>query len=250
MKNLPLFSLALSFATLLPASAAEPVFRSGPNPTSLIELFTSEGCSSCPPAEKWLGGLAAEAGLWREFVPVAFHVDYWDGLGWPDRFASAENTRRQETYSAAWRSPSIYTPGFVLNGHEWRGWRGALDLGPAAATEAGILELKGTGTNSFTVTFTPPTGTKSDFDATVVWQGSSLVSDVRRGENAGRKLKHNFVVLRAGSARLKLADGKAVATVALAHPEPRDSEQLSVAAWVTRRGELTPLQAVGGWWRE
>lgn len=251
MKNLFPTSAVLGFTALLTVSAAEPfALRSGLHQTALIELFSSEGCSSCPPAEKWLGGLAGEAGLWRDFVPVAFHVDYWDGLGWPDRFASPANTKRQEAYSASWRTPSIYTPGFVLNGREWRNGRGALSLGTLPKAEAGLLEVTSPRTNQFAVTFTPPAGAVGDFDATVAWLGSELVSDVRRGENAGQKLRHNFVLLRSFSTPLKLDGGKAAATLTLAHPEPRDSAKLSVVAWVTRRGEPAPLQAVGGWWKE
>ena len=70
-------------------SAAAPsakTFSSGEQPVPLVELFTSEGCSSCPPAEHWLGELREEEGLWRDFVPVAWHVNYWDRLGWPDKF--------------------------------------------------------------------------------------------------------------------------------------------------------------------
>src|SRR5258705_5915226 len=74
--------------------------------TSLIELYTSEGCSSCPPAEEWLGQLGKHPRLWRDFVPVAFHVDYWDGLGWPDRFARKQFTERQYAYSKSWGTES------------------------------------------------------------------------------------------------------------------------------------------------
>src|SRR5207302_322482 len=70
------------------------VFESGPKKIQLLELFTSEGCSSCPPAEASLGRLVNDPRLWHEFVPVAFHVDYWDQLGWKDPFASAEWTKR------------------------------------------------------------------------------------------------------------------------------------------------------------
>ncbi|HTH47013.1 MAG TPA: DUF1223 domain-containing protein [Candidatus Limnocylindria bacterium] len=251
MKTTLLVAATLGSATLLTASAVEPfVLRSGPGQTALIELFSSEGCSSCPPAEKWLGGLAAEAGLWREFVPVAFHVDYWDGLGWPDRFASPENTRRQESYSANWRSPSIYTPGFVLNGREWRNWRGTLTLGTLLKAETGVLEVTSAHTNQFTLTFKPAAGTAGEFEATVAWLGSNLVTDVRRGENAGRQLRHNFVLLRSFTTRLKRTEDQAAATVTLSHPDPRDSEKLAVAAWVMRRGEPAPLQAAGGWWKD
>src|SRR5438270_9390200 len=81
---------------------AEVAFRSGPAKVALVELYTSEGCSSCPPAEKWLGSLTADPGLWRQFVPVAFHVNYWDNLGWRDALATKAFTDRQYAYSAAW----------------------------------------------------------------------------------------------------------------------------------------------------
>ena len=196
MRTLLLATLPLGLALSAVAEDAKPfTLRSGPKQIPLIELFTSEGCSSCPPAEKWLGELTDTPGLWRDFVPVAWHVDYWDGLGWPDRFASKANTQRQELYAAGWRTPSIYTPGFVLDGAEWRGWGRSLDLGKSAKADAGTFELKATGADQFTVTFTRPAGTEGDFTATLAWLGNGLVSEVRRGENVGRKLRHNFIVL-------------------------------------------------------
>ena len=76
-------------------------FESGETQNSLIELFTSEGCSSCPPAEKWMSALKSRDDLWKKTVPVVFHVDYWDHLGWRDRFAKPEFTSRQQRYAAA-----------------------------------------------------------------------------------------------------------------------------------------------------
>src|ERR1700736_1681258 len=109
----------LLIAVTLTARAQDRVFESGPTRTHLIELFTSQGCSSCPPAEAWLSKLKSEPGLWKNFVPLAFHVDYWDRLGWRDPFASKEWTARQYQYSTTWKSESVYTPGFVLDGREW-----------------------------------------------------------------------------------------------------------------------------------
>ena len=103
----------------------ELAFSSGTAQIALIELFTSEGCSSCPPAEQWLAGRRADAGLWREFVPVAWHVTYWDQLGWADRFGQRAFTDRQYAYAAAWHSDSVYTPCFVRDGVEWRPGRAA-----------------------------------------------------------------------------------------------------------------------------
>src|SRR2546421_8506510 len=111
-----LFTLAFAFA----AQAADRVFESGPQRVHMIELFTSQGCSSCPPAEAWLSKFKTEPRLWKDFVPLAFHVDYWDRLGWRDPFAAKEWTARQYQYSASWKSDAVYTPGFVLDGHEWR----------------------------------------------------------------------------------------------------------------------------------
>ena len=107
--------IPLLIATLT-AKAADRVFETGPQKTHLIELFTSQGCSSCPPAEGWLSKLKSEPGLWKNFVPLAFHVDYWDRLGWRDPFAAKEWTARQYQYSTNWKSESVYTPGFVLDG--------------------------------------------------------------------------------------------------------------------------------------
>src|ERR1700688_327791 len=99
------------------SSAAEPqVFKSGPARASLLELYSSEGCSSCPPADEWLSSLTGAKGLWADFVPVAFQVDYWNRLGWKDPLSSSEFTARQQAYANFWKKSSVYTPGLVLNG--------------------------------------------------------------------------------------------------------------------------------------
>ena len=101
-------------------SAAPPVSRpatTGPSPVAVVELFTSEGCSSCPPADVLLSKLSAETAKSGSGVYyLAFHVDYWDRLGWPDRFASADYTARQRAYAAAAGTRQVYTPQAVVNG--------------------------------------------------------------------------------------------------------------------------------------
>ncbi len=122
--------LALGAMARLPA---EPVqFASGPAQVSLVELFTSEGCNSCPPAERWVATLREEPGLWRDFVPVAWHVDYWNRLGWPDRFSTREFTQREYDYAAAWNSQSVYTPCVVRDGVEMGRMRSLTPSGAAA----------------------------------------------------------------------------------------------------------------------
>ena len=88
------FSMALSTS----AWAQTTHISSTAEQTMLLELYTSEGCSSCPPADHWLSKFKQDSRLWRQIVPVAFHVDYWDYLGWGDRFAKAEFTQRQQHY--------------------------------------------------------------------------------------------------------------------------------------------------------
>ena len=106
--------IKLCIPFLLAAAAGvsgEPLhFSSGPERIALIELYTSEGCSSCPPADRWLGALAGRQGLWKDFVPVEFHVNYWDSLGWKDRLSTPEFTAREYAYSSAWGAPNVYTP--------------------------------------------------------------------------------------------------------------------------------------------
>src|SRR5271155_1572909 len=97
--------------------ADDLVFDSTTRRVSLLELYTSEGCSSCPPAEEWLSKLKENPRLWKDYVPVAFHVDYWDGLGWPDRFASPAYTQRQRSYAQVWGGDTVYTPELVVDGH-------------------------------------------------------------------------------------------------------------------------------------
>ncbi len=100
---LPLFCLLASSAL----GAAPLQFTSPETRVTLLELYTSEGCSSCPPADRWLSGLRDDPRLWREVVPVAFHVDYWDAIGWPDRFASAAHSERQRTYARSGHVGSV-----------------------------------------------------------------------------------------------------------------------------------------------
>ena len=97
-----LIILLCLFGASFRALGGDRVFESGPTRAHLIELFTSEGCSSCPPAESWLSKLKNEPGLWKNFVPLAFHVDYWDHLGWKDPFASKEWTSISSPPNAGW----------------------------------------------------------------------------------------------------------------------------------------------------
>lgn len=227
-----IFILGLGFDV----QAGDRAFESSSQRTHLIELFTSEGCSSCPPAEAWLSKLKAEPRLWKDFVPIAFHVDYWDHLGWRDPFATKEWTARQYQYSANWKSESVYTPGFVLDGREWM----ARTVPSAANEKPGVLKLL-IANEKISAGFKPENGTTKDADLYVATLASDLTTRVTTGENNGRNLRQDFVVL--ALTRGKMSDGKAEIDLKL---DPRAG---AIAAWITAPNQLEPIQAVGGWLR-
>src|SRR5215510_15556707 len=160
--------------------ASEPkTFESSETQSSLIELFTSEGCSSCPPAEKWMSALKSNQELWKRIIPVAFHVDYWDHLGWRDRFAKPEFTSRQQRYAAAWGGDSVYTPGFVVNGKEWRDWLGGSVL-PTSSTKVGVLRVSCGDDGKLSATFVTDIMQSRPLALNVALLGNDLESDVSR----------------------------------------------------------------------
>jgi hypothetical protein len=244
MKALVL-SVVCATLPLTMSLAAESRFESGPEQTALVELYTSEGCSSCPPAESWLSRLKENPGLWKKFVPIAFHVDYWDRLGWRDRFASKQWTGRQSRYAALWQSGSVYTPALVLNGAELRNWSSA-NLTSASDKAAGVLITKTSDEKSFTIEFRPPNGASGTWDAYLALLGSGISSNVRAGENRGRQLEHDFVVLDLRSMAMKSDDGTLRALLTT-EATGETGARKAVAAWISPHDRLAPVQATGGW---
>lgn len=232
----------LAFLAPSVAAAADTILQSGPARVALVELFTSEGCSSCPPAERWLADRRADPGLWRDFVPVAWHVTYWDNLGWPDRLAQRAFTDRQYAYAAAWHRDSVYTPCFVRDGREWQ-------VGPVATAgpPAGILRVRYDPANGAAIVeFEPVSPGPAELEVNAALLGGGLKVAVRAGENSGRTLEHEFAALATARAPLVRAATVCRATLSLTPPVGRPP-RLALAVWVTRRGELAPLQAAGGW---
>lgn len=218
-------------------------FETGETQNSLVELFTSEGCSSCPPAEKWLSGLKSNQDLWKKIIPLAFHVDYWDRLGWRDRFAKPEFTSRQQDYAAAWGGDSVYTPAFVVNGKEWRGWFGGSAV-PTSSTRVGVLRVSLANNGKLTTTFVPDTAKPRTLAFNVALLGNELESDVKRGENSGRKLRHDFVVLNLIQVDMANESNGWTGSIMLPMQSSNDKPS-ALAAWITEDG--TPIQATGGW---
>ncbi len=234
-------SAAVVLPDQLSAEQTPRRWTSGKQRVSLLELFTSEGCSSCPPAGRWFSGLRNDDRLWTEFVPLAFHVDYWDNLGWKDPFSDPAHTLRQRAYATLWQSDTIYTPGFVLNGREWRRSSSARPALPPK-TRAPVLSVVQTASHTFAIRF--ESESESDKPATLIFNlallGMEEISEVTRGENAGRTLLHDFMVL----AHQRAVANESSTTLRVTHPKAK-----AVAAWVSAPNNPTPLQSTGGWLR-
>jgi len=237
MRAILFIGVALGMLARLSAADARPVeFTSGTTQTTLLELYTSEGCSSCPPAERFLATLRDQPGLWRDFVPVAFHVDYWNRLGWPDRFSTREFTQREYAYAAAWHSENVYTPCLVHNGADLGGQH---SLALSGATAGRLTARYDAGT--LHAEFVPAgaqVGGRFEVHAAIL--GGGITSQVGGGENQGATLHHEFIALALRNAPL----GK---EIALPAPKVTGVTRHALAVWITRQGDLTPVQATGGW---
>lgn len=238
-----LAAVVISLGVTLATTLADEHFESGPARTDLLELYTSEGCSSCPPAEAQLSRLKSDPALWKQIVPVAYHVDYWDRLGWRDRFAAPAWTARQNRYASLWQSESVYTPAFVLNGREIRG---GFSGGSAPNEKAGRVQATSADGRSWKVDFHPETSAGEAWEMHVALLGAGISSKIDAGENGGRNLEHDFVVLAQLDAPLE-ASGDHWSGSLTIKPSPEKAPRNAVAIWVTRRGELAPVQATGGW---
>jgi hypothetical protein len=175
-------------------------------------------------------------------------VDYWDYLGWRDVYGSAAFSARQRAYAAEWRSPSVYTPGFVLDGKDWRGWLNRGEFPRASAQKPGVLSVRSDDRHRWMIRFESASAHSASFDFHAALLGSGLSSQVKAGENRGRTLKHDFVALAmASTTASRAADGVVVGEIALDSASRPAASRLAIAVWVTEKGRLAPLQATGGW---
>ena len=165
--------------------------RSAATVTPVVELYTSEGCNSCPPADKWLSRMKADPNA----VGLAFHVDYWDRLGWKDRFASPAYTQRQAQQQASNGARFSYTPQVVLDGTDHKDWYASQppssDRARATATVALALARDG---ERITATVQPAANAPARLTAFWAVTEHGHTTAVKAGENEGVTLPHDFVV--------------------------------------------------------
>jgi hypothetical protein len=252
--GIAMLAAAAAASLPLPAAGAACAARSGEHTVALVELYTSEGCSSCPPADRWLAATFGDAAAAAHAVPLAFHVDYWDRLGWKDRFATAAYTERQYAGMRANGERFVYTPQVLVQGRDHPGWH-ALSLGAGGAVaaanatpaRAGIaLEVAPQPGGTLAVEArvqVPAAADRKGATTYVALVESGLASEVRAGENAGARLAHDHVVreFRAGAAAD--ASGAATTDVVLEWPDEAGTAA-TVVAFVQNPGTGEVLQAL------
>jgi hypothetical protein len=193
MKASHIGSIGLAAGALCASAAQAQACKaeSGAQAPVVVELYTSEGCSSCPPADRWLSTLKDKPGV----LAAAFHVDYWDRLGWKDRFASARYTERQAQQQAAAGSRFSYTPQVVVNGRDWRRWP---ELPAAASTSPVRLAMQRVG-EQVELQVQPSADARTRWSLWWAAVEDGHASDVKAGENSGVTLRHDHVVRHSGS---------------------------------------------------
>ena len=231
-----------------PATTPKPALQtmtSGTARASLLELYTSEGCSSCPPAEAWVSKLTASDRLWRDVVPVAFHVDYWDCLGWIDVCARPEYSERQRDYGMAWNAETVYTPAFVMNGSEWTEWSAGKLPSPSSDGGALTLDIRA---GSSTIRFTPKAGAplRGQPAACLAVLGMGMTRKITAGENEGQTQVHDFVAMDLQRVELREANGEWTGSGAWQVVKAAEPTRYAVAVWIEDEG-ATPLVVTGEW---
>lgn len=234
-----------SFALIGALALAEGCsVQSPPHTAALIELYTSQGCSSCPPADRWLSALPRDFAADR-LVPLALHVGYWDYIGWKDPFARREFNARQRRLADLNRNRTVYTPGVFVQGAEMPGWSDrqsfaaavrAINQQPARATITLDASVRDGAVAWQVRAASKEPGAEPRLTVALVQGG--LVTAVKAGENRGTVLANDFVV-RDWAGGLPLAQQQAFALPAGVAPQA-----LSLVAFVQDDKRGAVLQAV------
>ena len=246
-----------------PAANASCSAQSGRHTAALVELYTSEGCDSCPPADRWLSGLAARGYAPDRVVPLSLHVDYWDYIGWKDPYAKREFATRQRKHAQMKRARIVYTPQVLVQGEDFREWRSApafdamvsrinaqppraalrLELprghsgGAASGHRDGHLEAR-------LVATLAERGAAAEHAVFIAAYENKLSGRVTAGENRGRTLEHDYVVREWVGPLAFDASGRLEQALRLPMLPGADPRQSGVAAFVQGRSGGEVLQAL------
>ncbi|MEX2240659.1 MAG: DUF1223 domain-containing protein [Burkholderiales bacterium] len=234
------------------AHALQCSASSGPHTAALVELYTSEGCNSCPPADRWLQSLGARGYAPGRVVPLSLHVNYWDYIGWKDPFAQQRFTDRQRKLAQVMQARVIYTPQVVLQGRDFRRWHsGAFDEAlkaiNARAPRAKIeLRLEGGRADALLADVKAELLDPAQAADAALYLASfenKLVSSVAAGENEGRTLQHDYVVFE-WVGPVSFADGRIAERRTLPLVPKAIPAHSGVAAFVQNRRTAEVLQAL------
>lgn len=230
--------------------AATCAAESAEHRVAVLELYTSEGCNSCPPADRWLNGLQDRGFDARRVIPLAFHVDYWDYIGWPDRFAHPAYSERQRSIADRNNASFVYTPQFMFDGRDirnpWAAGRLSEQLQPINSQRARLkLHLKhSTEAKAVRVSLVITNNAAQSANVYVALFENGLHSEVKAGENAGKKLYHEFVV-REFSNAVSVAPGKTLTRhFKLDLPPHSKPPRLGLAAFAENAVSGATLQAM------
>lgn len=249
-----LFTVLAIFSLAGTAAAAPCAAESSSQRVALLELFTSEGCNSCPPADRWMSDLAARSLAPGRVVPLAFHVDYWNYLGWRDPFSQGRYSERQRAASLRNRARMVYTPQLLLNGKDYR--RGvlfddfarrldAVNREPAQATISLRIQMESERSLRLSgAARVPNAGARAGAQAFIALYENNLSNQVTAGENRGKRLRHDYVVRElAGPFRLG-PDGETLLERRFKLEPDWKTADLHVAAFVQNERTGDVLQAL------
>ena len=244
-------TLAIAAGGLLSMGAeAACAINSDAQHAVLIEIYTSEGCSDCPPADKWLSRFKQAPASGAHIVPLAYHVNYWDDLGWKDPYARAEFGQRQRAAVHRQQGRTVFTPQILIDGRTLLQWRDensfASRVEATTKLPAGAqieLSMDPQSDRNWQVHATV-SGASRDAVLYLALFENGLVSQVTRGENSGKKLHHDFVVRQLAGPFPLGRDGSTTRNAALAIPADAKPKNMGVAAFVQRPGDGQTLQAV------
>jgi hypothetical protein len=247
------FILAFALvAAMTSPQAQDCTARSGPGTAVLVELYTSEGCSSCPPADRWLQTLGGRGYAPARVVPLSLHVTYWDYIGWKDPYAQQRFSERQRELAQVLGARFVYTPQVMLQGRDFRGWGGGdfdarvsrINATPARASIA--LRIGAGRKDMLDTTVEAALLDPAGEGAAVLYLASyenNVVSRVSAGENEGRTLQHDFVVLE-WVGPLPFTGGRLAERRRLPLPPTAARARSGVAAFVQDRRTAEVLQAL------
>lgn len=202
MRNRNGVVLAVVLAGILSSGFGHGVAAAGSQRIALLELFTSEGCNSCPPVDRWVRNLPRPELVPQRLVVLAFHVDYWNDLGWTDRFSQRRFTERQQALVRANGLHTAYTPQLVLNGRDFRDFAGLASQVEQVNTQAPRINLALNASREKSElkinVLASPTMPSADgpMELYLALYENNLETQVMAGENRGRLLRHDYVVRR------------------------------------------------------